>query len=65
MTLPEDYSIPEDLDYERYIQESYNILRDIGYYNRQIIGYYDREEAPAPSPWEAALCLAIQQTVEQ
>ena len=39
MTLPEDYSIPEDLDYERYIQESYNILRDIGYYNRQIIGY--------------------------
>ena len=59
MTLPEDYSIPEDLDYERYIQESYNILRDIGYYNRQIIG------SPAPSPWEAALSLAIQQKVEQ
>lgn len=38
MTLPDDYAVPEDLDRQRYIDEAYSILRDIGYYNRQTVG---------------------------
>lgn len=30
MTLPEDLSIPDDLDYQRYIAEAYKILSEIG-----------------------------------
>lgn len=57
MILPDDYTVPDDLDYQRYIDAAYEILRDIG--------FYDREEAPAAaSPWEAFLCQAIQQKVD-
>ena len=31
MTLPDDYAVPADLDYDRYIAEAYEILRNIGY----------------------------------
>lgn len=34
MTLPDDYAVPDDLDYARYIAEAYNILEDIGYGKR-------------------------------
>lgn len=57
MILPDDYAVPDDLDHQRYIDAAYEILRDIG--------FYDREEAPAAqSPWEALLCHAIQQKVD-
>lgn len=38
MTLPHDFAVPEDLDYERYIAEAESILRDIGYGNQQAVG---------------------------
>lgn len=31
MTLPDDYSVPTDLDYRRYIEEARSILANIGY----------------------------------
>lgn len=31
MTLPDDYAVPADLDYQRYIDEAHLILEDIGY----------------------------------
>lgn len=31
MTLPDDYAVPADLDRQRYIDEAYSILRDVGY----------------------------------
>lgn len=31
MTLPDDFAVPVDLDRQRYIDEAYSILRDIGY----------------------------------
>lgn len=31
MTLPDDYSVPADLDYRRYIEEAQSILANIGY----------------------------------
>lgn len=34
MTLPDDYSVPADLDRQRYIDEAYRILKDIGYDGR-------------------------------
>ena len=51
MTLPDDYTVPADLDYARYIKEAESILEDIGYYNRQIIG---------ASIWESTLKRALQ-----
>ena len=30
MTLPDDYAVPEDLDYQHYIQKTYEIMEDIG-----------------------------------
>lgn len=32
MTLPDDFLVPDDLDYARYIQEAEQILTDIGFY---------------------------------
>lgn len=53
MTLPEDYSVPDDLDYERYISEAESILADIGWQSEV-------------TPWERFLqiCLNDQQKVE-
>jgi hypothetical protein len=39
MTLPDDFAVPADLDRQRYIEEAYSILKDIGYVER-------------PSVWE-------------
>lgn len=63
MTLPDDYSLPDDLDFGRYIEESESILRDLGYYNRQVVTTHLTAPA-AQSPWEAFLCQAIQQKVD-
>lgn len=49
MTLPDDLSVPDDLDFQRYIDEAYAILRDIGYSETTL--------------WESVLALAIQQKV--
>lgn len=35
MLLPDDLSVPDDVDYQRYIDEAYNILSDIGYVRRE------------------------------
>lgn len=56
MTLPDDFAVPDDLDYARYVAEAENILRDIGYYNR--------ETAEKLSPWQSNLRLASQLNVE-
>lgn len=51
MRMPEDFSLPADLDFDRYIERAHTILRNIGYYNRQIIG---------ASIWESTLKRALQ-----
>ena len=51
MTLPDDLAVPDDLDFQRYIEEAYAILRDIGY--------------SETTPWESVLTLAIQQEVHK
>lgn len=54
MTMPDDFGVPGDLDYGRYIDEAKAILKDIGW-------------VPAStdqSPWEQLLRLAIQHRVE-
>lgn len=33
MNLPKQF--PDDIDYERYIEEAYKILKDLGFYNRE------------------------------
>jgi len=35
MTLPDDYAVPDDLDYDRYVAEAKSILADIGYVEDQ------------------------------
>ncbi len=35
MILPDDYAVPDDLDYDRYIQKTYEIMQDIGLKPRQ------------------------------
>lgn len=52
MTLPDDFAVPADLDFQRYIDEANAILRDIGYF-----------DDAALTPWECALSLAIQRKV--
>lgn len=54
MDLPPDFSVPGDLDYQRYIDEANAILQDIGW----------ERPASTQSPWEALLRRAIQQGVE-
>lgn len=44
MTLPDDYTVPRDLNYDAYINEAYTILADIGY-----------EEQATESPMETFL----------
>jgi hypothetical protein len=44
MTLPDDYAVPEDLDYQRYVDETYEILAALGW---QAVG----------TPWERFLSL--------
>ena len=53
MTLPSDFAVPEDLDYERYIAEAESILKDIGYYNREVV-------TQGGSHWESVLNRALQ-----
>ena len=53
MTLPDDFAVPDDLDYVRYISEAESILRDIGYYNRETVG-------GGASQWESVLNRALQ-----
>lgn len=55
MLLPDDFAVPADLDYSRYVEEAYAILRDIG--------FYQDDDAQVASPWEAVLQEAIQQKV--
>lgn len=38
MQLPDDYSVPEDVDYDRYVQETMKILREIGYLGDEVFG---------------------------
>ena len=52
MTLPDDFAVPDDLDYGRYIAEAENILRDIGYHNRETVA--------APSILESVYTRALQ-----
>lgn len=52
MTLPDDFAVPADLDYSRYVAEAESILRDIGYYNRETVA--------GASPWESVLNRALQ-----
>ena len=54
MTMPDDFGVPGDLDYRRYIDEANAILRDIGWVPR----------STAESPWEQILRVAIQHGVE-
>lgn len=37
MTLPDDFAVPEDLDRQRYIDEAYSILKDIGYVDQPTV----------------------------
>ena len=54
MTLPDDFSVPGDLDYGRYIDEAKAILKDLGWV----------PASTAQSPWEQLLRRAVQQGVE-
>lgn len=38
MDLPDDFAVPADIDYARYIQAAYDMLSDIGYGNQQAVG---------------------------
>lgn len=42
MTLPDDYSVPADLDRQRYIDEAYRILKDIGYTGQASVTIWER-----------------------
>lgn len=48
MTLPDDYAVPEDLDYSRYISEAYDVLKEIGYHGQ-----------PDLPPWHKMLMSII------
>lgn len=52
MILPDDFAVPEDLDFSRYVAEAESILRDIGYYNRETVA--------APSILESVYTRALQ-----
>lgn len=54
MILPDDYAVPDDLDYQRYIDEAHAILKDIGY-----------EAQPSEAPIEAFYRSLIQLNVAQ
>lgn len=54
MTLPDDFAVPADLDRQRYVDEAYSILRDIGYVST----------SEGETPWQSALRLAVQPNVE-
>ena len=54
MTMPDDFGVPGDLDYGRYIDEAKAILKDIGWV----------PASTAQSPWEQLLRRAVQQGVE-
>lgn len=51
MTLPDDLSVPDDIDYSRYIREAYAILEDIG---------YGKAIEPGETRWESILNRALQ-----
>lgn len=55
MTLPDDFAVPADLDFQRYVDEANAILRDIGW--RPVVV---RER----SPWESVLRLVVQRFVD-
>lgn len=58
MVLPDDFAVPDDLDHSRYIEAAYEILRDIGYYDRE------QSTPSAVSPWQSFVRNAIQQKVD-
>lgn len=51
MTLPDDFSVPADLDYARYIESAKSILRDVGFY------------ANHQSPWHTFLLASMDRKV--
>lgn len=55
MTLPDDFVVPGDIDYGRYIQEAYTRLERMGW----------QRPSSAQSPWEQLLRRAVQHGVEQ
>lgn len=47
MTLPDDYVVPGDVDYEKYIQEAFSILKDLGW------------TRPTACPWQTIISRAV------
>ena len=60
MTLPDDYAVPDDIDYQRYIDEAEQILTDIGFYGdkREPIKFPRVVKANAPGILQAYLVAA-------
>lgn len=55
MDLPDDYGVPPDIDYDRYIAEAKSILKDIG--------AMPEPQSDTPLTRIASACLSIQQKV--
>ena len=59
MELPDDYSLPADIDYARYIEAAREILRDVGFQPRAAAAPKVRVFKYALEGWLRAALVAV------